>query len=109
MGSSSWVILVLLVVAMLSYLFPNWKEELQSRLANLMSSTGETLEARLKATTVKEKKKAEELQKVLDAKRELAVARATNTKLRKEIAGISETNVKTESLPLKRETRQKTL
>ena len=50
----------------------------------------ETQIERLKEATEKEVAKADELMSVLEAKRELATARAKNIKLRKEIDGVSE-------------------
>ena len=54
------------------------------------------LTGRLNALTEKEVAKAEELQKVLEAKQELARARADNIKLRKAIDGVSEKSVERE-------------
>jgi len=54
---------------------------------------GQSLVERLGTETAREQKKAEELRKVLEAKRGLARARAENTKLKKEIAGVNEKTV----------------
>ena len=50
----------------------------------------------LNAQTEKEVAKAEELRNVLEAKRELAKARAENIRLKKEIGGVSEKSVEKE-------------
>ena len=64
---------------------------------------GQSLVDRLGAETAREQKKAGELRKVLEAKKELARARAENIRLRKEIDGVNERTVgkENETLPVK--------
>ena len=69
------------------------------RLTMLRLFASKTQVDKLITETVKAKETAGELQKVLEAKKELARARAENTRLRKEIAEVSERTVDKDKEP----------
>ena len=98
MGNSSWIFIVIIgAVIGVYYLYKQGKIPWLGRLKGLgikmpkwFEPKAETQIERLKEATEKEVAKADELMSVLEAKRELATARAKNIKLRKEIDGVSE-------------------
>ena len=102
MGNASWILIVVIgAVAGVFYLYrrgkiPWLKGIKMPKLPKMFEPKAETQIERLKAEAEKEVAKAGELQSVLEAKRELAKARAANIKLRKEIDGVSEKSVEKE-------------
>lgn len=93
-----WVRIAILLGILLTYLFLHsknvgWVTDIESWLSGLFSPKGKSLIKKIDAETVRELARAKELQKVLEAKKKLAKARAENTRLRREIAGVSEDNV----------------
>jgi len=78
-------------------------EEWLDRLKQFFASKGKLLATKLEAETTREKARAEELQKVLEATKELSKARAENTRLRKEIAdaGVVKDGKDKDALPVK--------
>jgi len=97
MEMSVWVWVTIAVLGIAGYLFYKrkklpWLKKLKA--PKLFEPKPGTLTERLKVQTEKEVVRAEELRKVLEAKTELAKARAANIKLKKEIDGISEKSVR---------------
>ena len=91
----SWAGVIVIVACIgVYYLYKrgklSWLKGKGIRLPKWFEPKAETQIERLKAATGKEVAKAEELRAVLEAKRELATARAENIRLRKEIDGVSE-------------------
>jgi len=66
------------------------------KMPKMFEPKPDDLTEKLKEQTAKEMVKAEELRKVLEAKTELAKARAENIKLLKKIDGVSEKSVERE-------------
>jgi uncharacterized protein (DUF342 family) len=66
------------------------------KMPKMFEPKAETLIEKLKAQTRKEVDKAEKLKSVLEAKTELAKARAENIRLQREIDGVSEKSVEKE-------------
>ncbi len=100
MNSTTWVWVIFLVVLIGSYWLYSRGKLSKIRLPNIGSKpTAEQIEAQ----TVKEVAKAEELKSVLEAKRELAVARAKNIRLQREIDGVSEKSVEKDKREAERE------
>lgn len=98
---SSWLVIILLIFILLAvgilYLYkqnklPSWLS-LPDFLSGFLSPHPEELVEKLKARTELEKEKAKELQEILQAKQELMQAKAQNSKLRRSIAEVNETNV----------------
>ena len=97
-SNMSWIFIVIIGVCIgVYYLYKQgkipWLGRLKGKgikMPKMFEPKAETQIERLKEATEKEVAKAEELKDVLDAKRELAKARAANIKLRKEIDGVSE-------------------
>ena len=102
MGNASWILIVIVVVIVGVYYLHRqgkipWLKGIKApKLLKIFELKAETQIERLKAEAEKEVAKAGELQSVLEAKRELAKARAANIKLRKEIDGVSEKSVEKE-------------
>ena len=72
------------------------------RMPKMFEPKVETQIERLKAQTEKEVARAEELRSMLEAKRELAKARAENIRLVREIGGVSERSVEKEKQDAKK-------
>jgi len=90
MSGSVWIWVVVLAVLIGGYwLFKNGK----LGTIKLPSFGPKPTVEQIEAQTGKEKVKAEELRKVLEARRELAKVRAENIRLRKEIDRVSEKSV----------------
>jgi hypothetical protein len=108
MGNASWILIVIVgVIVGVYYLHRQgkipWLKGIKApKLPKMFEPKAETQIERLKADAEKELAKAEELRSVLEAKRELAKARAENIKLRKEIDGVSEKSVEKEKLAAKK-------
>lgn len=75
-----------------------WLKGKGIKMPKLFMLKAETQIVRLKAQTEKEVAKAEKLRSVLEAKRELAKARAENIRLIREIGRVSERSVEKEKL-----------
>ena len=95
----SWVGVILVAVCIVGYTLYQrgkltWLKRL--RMPKLFEPKNDDLTGRLKLQTEKEVAKAEELKKVLEAKKVLVIAKAENTKLRKEIDGLSERSLEKE-------------
>ena len=73
-----------------------WLSGKRVKLPKMFEPKAETRIERLKAQTEKEVAKAGELKSVLEAKTELAKARAENNRLMKQIEGVSEKSVEQE-------------
>jgi len=96
--NASWIFIVVIGACIgVYYLYKQgkipWLKGMGIKMPKMFEPKAETQIERLKAQTEKEVAKAEELRSVLEAKRELAKARAENIKLRKEIDGVSEKSV----------------
>lgn len=91
MNSWAWVILIgAVILGAISYRV-GWLGKI--RLPSWFGSSPESAIEKLEAQTERERGSAEELQKVLDAKRELMRARAASNKIRREIAETTEKTV----------------
>ena len=90
---TSWLFIILIMVCAGGYMLYHKRRPDGMRLPRWFTPKGETLIGKLEAETVKARENAERLQKVLDAKEELARARAENIRLRKEIDGVNERTV----------------
>ena len=98
-GNMSWIFLVIIGVCIgVYYLYKRgkipWLKGIT--LPKLFEPKADTQIVRLKSQTAREVAKAEELRSVLEAKTELAKARADNIKLQKEIDGVSAKSVEKE-------------
>jgi len=98
-GSASWIFIVIIGACIgVYYLYKHGKISWLKgiKMPKIFEPKAETQIARLKAQTEKEVERIEELRSVLEAKTELAKARAENIRLRKEIDGVSEKSVEKE-------------
>jgi len=96
MGNMSWIWIVIIGACIGVYYFYKqgkmpWLKGIKR--PKMFEPKVDTQIERLKAQTEKEVAKAEELRSVLEAKRELAKARAENIRLQKEIDGVSARSV----------------
>ena len=98
-----WVWVGVIVVCIgIYYLYKQGKipwlkgKKIGIKMPKWFESKAETQIEKLKAQTEKEVSRAKELKSVLEAKTELAKARAENIKLRKEIDGVSPKSVEKE-------------
>ena len=100
-GNMSWIFVVIIgAVIGVYYLYKQGKIPWLKgkgiklpRMPKMFEPKAETQIERLRAATDKEVAKAEELKSVLEAKTELAKARAENIRLLKQIDGVSERSV----------------
>ena len=105
-SNMSWIFIVIIGVCIgVYYLYKQgkipWLKGLDGKgikMPKMFEPKAETQIERLKEATEKEVAKAEELRGVLEAKRELAKARADNIRLMKEIDGVSEKSMDKEKL-----------
>jgi len=102
-SSASWIWIVIIGVCIGVYYLHKrgrlpWLKGLlkEIKMPRMFEPKPEDLTEKLKEQTAKEMVKAEELRKVLEAKTELAKARAENIRLRKKIDGVSERSVEKE-------------
>ena len=99
MGNSSWIFIVIIgAVIGVYYLYKQGKIPWLKgvKLPKMFEPKAETQIERLKKQTEKEVERIEELRSVLEAKTELAKARAENIRLMKQIEGVSEKSVERE-------------
>ena len=102
-GNASWIFIVIIgAVIGIYYLYKQGKipwlkgVKMPDWLRKRFGSKAETQIERLKVATEKEIARAEKLRSVLEAKTELAKARAENIRLLKQIEGVSEKSVERE-------------
>lgn len=99
----SWIVIIGVIIGVY-YLYKRgkipWLKGKMIKMPKLLEPKPETQVERLKAATEREVARAEELRSVLEAKTELAKARAVNAKLRKEIDSITEKSVGKEQEPV---------
>ena len=101
-GNGSWIWIVIIVAAIVIYYLyrrgkiPWLKGIKMPRIPKVFEPKSASLTEKLKMQTEKEIVKAEELRSVLEAKTELAKARAANIRLQREIDGVSERSVERE-------------
>jgi len=94
----SWLGVILITVGIAGYMLyqrgklplDKWLAECVVRMPKWFEPKLTDLAGKLDAQTKKEVAKAKELRDVLEAKKELVKAKAENTRLRREIDGISE-------------------
>jgi hypothetical protein len=99
LSSMVWIILVAALIGGFVYLKKH-QSIIDDLLEKIFPVNHKTAIAKYKAKTEAEKQKADELEELLEAKKELMRARAVNIKLRKDIAATSsETDVLKNSLP----------
>ena len=97
MNSWSWIILIgVAIVGIVLYRIGGRLGKLQ--LPSWLRGNSETAIEKLESQTERERESAEELRKVLEAKRELMRARSASNKIRREIAGTTEKTVVKEEL-----------
>ena len=110
-GTASWIWLAIIGACIgMYYLYKQGKIpwlkgksiKMPKMFTKLFEPKVETHIERLKAQTEKEVSRAEELRSMLEAKRELAKARAENIRLVREIGGVSEKSVEKEKLAAKK-------
>lgn len=105
MGNASWVFVAIIGAFIgVYYLYKQGKiprlKGLKGRgikLPKMFEPKADVQVERLKAQTEKEVAKAEELRDMLEAKRELAKARAENIRLAKAIDGVNERSIEKET------------
>ncbi len=101
MGNALWIWLAIIgALVWVYYLYKQgkipWLKGRGIKLPKMFEPKADIQVERLKAQTEKEVAKAEELRDVLEAKRELAKARAENIRLAKAIDGVSERSIEKE-------------
>ena len=100
--TASWIFLVIIgasigVYSLYKHGKISWLNSMKGiKLPKMFEPKAETQIERLKAQTEKEVERIEELRSVLEAKTELAKARAENIRLLKQIEGVSEKSVERE-------------
>jgi hypothetical protein len=108
MGGSSWVFIVIIgAVIGVYYLWKQgkipWLKGVGGiKMPKMFETKAETQIERLKKQTEKEVERIEELRSVLEAKTELAKARAENIRLQKAIESVSEKSVAKDRLAEKK-------
>jgi len=107
----SWILVILIIAGIIGYILHRSKRvrwlphKHGLRMPRWFEPSGESLVDGLERQTAREKEKSDKLRKVLEAKRELAKAKAENIRLRKEIDGVSEKSVEKEKREAEQEER----
>ena len=92
----SWIGVILFIIGIIWYALYKNNKISGLRMPKWFEPKSTDLTEQLKVQTEQELAKAEELKKVLEAKRKLATVKAGNIQLRKEIGGVSAKSVEKE-------------